>query len=357
MMSRAWQYWQWLMTVVGKIRMRRAMQTTTARDIFIGAFLGQAIGDALGLPGDGLAADQVQARYGRIDGYRAKLDQSGAEVAPAGQFSGNTELALCLTETLVTNNGLVDPEAAGFRFRQVSAGQYGHLLSATTREALEQAEASGDFQNGIGGDAGNEADPAVRVTPIALSHVLGPLNAELFVREVLRATAITHTHPEAVNGALAFAYALRLAARRETTPAMIIDDVLAFIDEDAVAKNLRRASALVRATGQPSFENEILRELGSSSRPTEAIPAALALYAIHGNDIRSLGLAAANLGGASSTVGALAGALVGASLGAEALPLDLIEGLEGRMYILMAAPALLRVAQLRAGLFLELHRS
>ena len=89
---------------------------------------------------------------------------------------------------------------------------------------------------------------------------------------------------------------------------------------------------------------------------TEAVSAALYLYARSGDDFRATVLTAANQGGAASTIGAVAGALSGAWLGASALPLDLVEAFDARMYLLMAAPALLRVAQMRAGLFLHLQQ-
>jgi ADP-ribosylglycohydrolase len=324
------------------------------KDRFLGALLGMAIGDALGIASNGLTRVEIRTRLGRVEGYLPQVDSSGNVLEPAGQFSENTELAICLAESLITSNGFVDPATAGYRFVQVLQGPHAHFLGTTTRRALELAEQSGDFQDGVGGAHSAGASPAGRVIPIALVHALADLNNEVFVREVLRSTLITHAHPASVNGALASAYALRLAIRREIPPEFTIDEVLSFIDEDEVAARLRVARQLAERGNQSLAAD--LDVIGTSGYIPEAVSAALYIYACIGQDFEAAVLAAANQGGASSTVGAIVGALSGAWLGARALPLQLVEGLDGRMYLLMAAPALLRVAQQRAGLFLHLQQ-
>lgn len=331
-----------------------AVAAPSVKDRYLGALLGMAIGDALGIATNGLRRGQVAESFGRVEGYLPLVDSDGETLEPAGQFSENTELAICLAESLVSTNGYLDPATAGYRFVQVAEGPHAHFMGNTTRAALVRAARSGDYQDGLGGEGAVGASPAGRVAPVALVHALADLNTELFVREVLRSSLITHSHPAAVNGALAAAYALRMAVRRETPPVFAIDEVLAFIDEDEVAARLRIARQLAeRAVGEPADDLDVI---GSSGYMPEAVSAALYLYARFGDDFRATVLAAANQGGATSTVGALAGALSGAWVGARALPLDLVEGLDGRMYLLMAAPTLLRVAQMRAGLFLHLQQ-
>lgn len=329
-------------------------EVPNVKDRYLGALLGMAIGDALGIATNGLTRQQVVERFGQVDGFLPLLRDDGETLEPAGQFSENTELAICLAESLISTNGLLDPTTAGYRFVQVLEGPHAHFLGATTRAALERAAVTEDYQNGLGGDGTAGASTAGRVTPVALVHALADLNTELFVREVLRSALITHAHPASVNGALAATFALRLAVRRESPPIFTIDEVLAFIDEDDVAARLRVARRQLQR-GLDSTADD-LDLIGVSGYVAEAVSAALYLYARHGDDFRTTVLAAANQGGAASTIGAIAGALSGAWVGASALPLDLVEAFDARMYLLMAAPALLRVAQMRAGLFLYLQQ-
>ncbi len=317
--------------------------------------LGQAIGDALGMPVEGLTQSSIQSMHGTIDRFLPLVDRSGNQVEPAGQYSDNTELAMCLSESIVTSNGFVNPETAGYRFIQVLHSPQSHFLGETTRQSLVRAEQSGNFQDGLGGEMNAGASPAARVAPVALVHSLSEFNAEVLVREVMRSCFITHSHPEAVNGALAVAYALRMAVRRELPLEYIIDEVLAFIDEDEVARRMRLARTYIRDMPDGSTDLDVLREIGLSGYIAETVSTALYIIGKYGLDYRrSIQLSAA-AGGATSPRGAIVGAIAGCWAGAEQLPQDLVEDLDSKMYFLMAAPTLLKTAQMRAGLFLHLH--
>ena len=58
---------------------------------------------------------------------------------------------------------------------------------------------------------------------------------------------------------------------------------------------------------------------------------------------------AASAGGAADARAALAGALAGAHFGAGGIPQTLIDGLEGRIYLTLAAPWFYRTIQLMTG--------
>ncbi len=321
----------------------------TAADRYLGCLLGMAIGDALGMPSSAGSNDSP------IIGYEPLLDVDGTEKVQAGQFTSHTEFALCLVETLVSSNGFIDPDTTGYRFVQVLRSEHGHLVDPTSRAAIERADETGEYQHGLVGDGPIEPGPAARIAPIGLVHALGQINSEMFVREVMRATLITHADPDAVNGALALAWAVSLAVQHEVVPEMVASEVLAFIDEDDTARKVRiAAEALINRTTSERDE-AILARIGPGNTIAEAVARALYLFGIHRDDFERGVLEAVNSGREGAAVGAMVGALLGAQIGAKALPLPLIEGLEGRMYILMAGPALFRTAQRRAGLFLPLH--
>ncbi|MFW6074092.1 MAG: ADP-ribosylglycohydrolase family protein [Chloroflexota bacterium] len=331
-------------------------QVPNAKERYIGALLGMAIGDALAMPAAGLSREQITERYGKITGYRPKLDENGEVIEEAGQFSADTELALCLAETIVTANGFVDPEIAGERFIQVMRGPQAHFLSETTRASLKRADESGDFQGGVVDDRG-EAHPAARSIPVALAHALSESNPELVVREVMRSVLITHAGLEIVNAALAVSHAMRLIIRREVPPEVLIGEVLAFIDEDDVARHLRKARRIIDGETEAGDEPETLARLADAPESQAALAAAFYLFAMYPDEFETAVLKAANLGGGLHSVGSIVGAFAGAHVGASNIPKHLIEGLEGRMYFLMAAPTLLRTAQQRGGLFFHLQQS
>jgi ADP-ribosylglycohydrolase len=319
----------------------------TPSDRFTGALLGLAIGDSLGMPTMGPRPDAP------ITGYEPLRDATGDERLHAGEFSSYTEFALCMLESIVSSRGFLDPSTAGYRFAQVLNSDNGFLVDATSRIAIERGVDVGDFQVGAVSSGPVEPGPAARIVPIALVHALGHTNSELFVREVLRATLLTHSTPEAVNGALAMAYALSLVVKREMPPDLLIAEVLSLIDEDEVAQRLRIADAQLKLA---AAEATALGEIGTDNTIAQTVAAALYLFAVYQDRFESAVLTAANAGAGATAIAAMTGALSGAWVGAGGIPTSLVDGLEGRMYILMASPALFRTAQQRAGLFLQLHR-
>lgn len=310
------------------------------RERYIGSLLGMALGDAV-------------LNHDAASGSGRGGPEGGVPTAGI-QYSADTELAFCLAETLVTSNGFVDPELAGARFLGVLRTPEGETLSETTQTALRSADDSGDFQSGIGGV--REAGPLVRAIPVALAHALSESNPDLVVREVMRSVLITHADPDVVNGAIAVAHALRLVMRREIPVELVISDVLSFIDEDEVARQLRITRRVLDGEQANTGDAETIERLLDASEVAGVVAASLYLFGRHDSDFGAALDLANESGGVSPISGAIAGALIGANIGGSAIPANLVESLEGRMYVLMAAPALLRTAQMRAGLFFHLYQ-
>ncbi|MCX2726672.1 ADP-ribosylglycohydrolase family protein [Thermomicrobium sp. 4228-Ro] len=321
-------------------------------DRFLGCLLGMAIGDALGMPVAGLTPEEITARYGWHDQFVPLLAPDGSVEVPAGTFTDETELALCLIESAIGSGGYLDVAATGYRFLRLLEGPGAPFLDEPSRRALADAAEHGDFQRGVAGPGMATGSAAARAAPIGLLHALCRFNPELFVRDVLRATVITHAEPEVVNGALAVAYAVLLLVQGMTPPEVLVDEVVRFIDEDAVAQRLRRVASCPLPAGDPAAAATQLAMLGSSAAVDEVVASAFAAFVAAPDDFRQAIAIAVNAGGASDTRGAIAGALAGTHLGARALPSALVEALDGQPYLVMAARGLFQAAQQRAGRFL-----
>jgi ADP-ribosylglycohydrolase len=306
------------------------------------------------MPVEGWTPERIREKYGWLDRYVPRLGPNQEIISPAGEITGDTEMALCLIEGLISAGGFVDPEAIGIRFIKMFNGPSQCFLGRTTQTAIERMEQTGDYQHGASGDWPPGTGVAARIAPLGLLHSVGHFNPEVFSREIIRAGLITHCEPESLNGALAMAYALRLITLDEIPPEILIDEVAAFIDEDQVARQLRLAGRLARHGGDPEADLAHLQQIGTSSYVAESVAAALYCFVSHAEDFSRAVLTAVNAGGDSDTIASMAGSLSGAHLGARALPADLVDGLEARMYILVAAPGLYRMAQRRAGMFLKL---
>jgi ADP-ribosylglycohydrolase len=93
---------------------------------------------------------------------------------------------------------------------------------------------------------------------------------------------------------------------------------------------------------------------GTGLDAIESVPAAFAA-AMSETVFENAVFAAVNAGGATDTIGALTGALAGAAGGASGIPQDLIDGLEGRIYVSLAAPWFHKAARKRAGQQIDLR--
>jgi len=323
-------------------------------DRFLGCLLGMAIGDALGMPVAGCARDEIAAQYGWLDRFVPRVASDGTVDVPPGTFTDETELALCLIESAIGSGGYLDIAAVGYRFLRLLEGPGARFLDEPTRRALTDAAHHGDFQRGVAGPGTATGSAAARAAPIGLLHALCRFNPELFVRDVLRATVITHAEPEVVNGALAVAYAVLLLAQGATPPEVLVDEVVRFIDEDAVAARLRCVALRIHPTSDPIAAATQLGTLGTSAAVDEVVASAFAAFVAAPDDFLRAVAIAVNAGGASDTRGAITGALAGTHLGVHALPSALVEALDGQPYLVMAARGLFQAAQQRAGRFVRL---
>jgi ADP-ribosylglycohydrolase len=323
------------------------------KDRFLGCLLGLGIGDALGMPVEGWTNERIRLQYGWLDQYEPRRGADGEIELEKGEITGDTEMALCLVEGLISAGGFVDPGAIGIRLVKMIDRPGPNALGRTTRASIERMAETGEYQHGGSGDWPAGSGAVARSAPLGLLHATGRFNPEVFTREILRAGLITHCDTESLNGALAFAYAVRLVANDDIPPQMLLAEVAAFIDEDYVARQIRQAERLSASGGERDADLRNLQQIGTSAYVADAVAAALYCFATHPDDFRAAVLTAVNAGGDTDTIAALTGALVGAHIGARALPSEFVDGLEARMYILVAAPGLYRMAQRRAGMFLK----
>ena len=313
-----------------------------------GALAGLALGDALGMPTQAMSPEQIRAVYGRITGLvDGDASQPYAPGMPAGSVTDDTEQALLIASLLVRGRGSSSGRVA------LNAVEFAHallawedsmiergsldLLGPSTKAALERVRAGEDPLT-VGG-AGTTNGAAMRVTPIGIA--VSTADPEAFAEAVWSSCRVTHatrqgfqsaalvaatvsmgidaqrtfTFPEDVRSLLwkALTYVESLPARGAWTP-----------EPDVVAAT-RRAMQLAANPASSSLEC-LVEQVGTSVASAHAIPMAFALLARDPSP-RAL-LDAANLGGDTDTIGAIAGAILGAAFGVEVLPADSLSMIE-----------------------------
>ena len=301
-----------------------------------GAFAGLALGDALGMPTQAMSPEQIRAVYGRVTGLVDGDDsQPYAPGMPAGSVTDDTEQALLIASLLVRGGGSSSGRVA------LDAGDFSHallswedsmiergsldLLGPSTKAALERVRAGEDPLT-VGG-LGTTNGAAMRVTPIGIA--VSTADSEAFADAVWSSCQVTHATRQGFQSAALVAAAVSLALDWPETSASDMTTLLwkavSYVDSlpergawtpdpDVVAAT-RRAMQLVANPASSSLEC-LVEQIGTSVASAHAIPMAFALLARDPSP-RAL-LDAANLGGDTDTIGAIAGAILGSVLGVEA---------------------------------------
>jgi len=319
-------------------------------DAFLGGLLGLAIGDALGMPVVGQSRAEIAARHNRIAGFLPRVFADGTEIG-AGEFTDETEIALCVVESASANAGQIDPENIGARMVYLARGESKRWLAAATRAALERADETLTFRVPLDEDGPATGDVAARGAPIGLLHAVGAFDPEALRADVEAVVRVTHGSPAAIAAATAVAVGVRLATRGETPRAGWARATADFLDTGEMAAALRHAAEIHEAGTDLAAA---IATIGTGAAATEVVPAAF-VAAMGAATFEDAVLGAANAGGATDSVGAIAGVLAGAAAGARGLPQRLIDDLEGRIYVSLAAPWFYRAAQRRAGLVIDLR--
>ena len=300
-----------------------------------GALAGLALGDALGMPTQAMSPEQIRAVYGRITGLvDGDASQPYAPGMPAGSVTDDTEQALLVASLLVRGRGSSSGRVA------LDAGEFAHallawedsmiergsldLLGPSTKAALERVRA-GEDPLSVGG-AGTTNGAAMRVTPIGIA--ISTEDPQAFADAVWSSCQVTHATRQGFQSAALVAAAVSMGI---DTPRSAASDMTALLwkavsyvdslpergawtpDPDVVAAT-RRAMQLVANPASSSLEC-LVEQVGTSVASAQAIPMAFALLARDPSPQALLD--AANIGGDTDTIGAIAGAILGAALGFE----------------------------------------
>jgi len=289
------------------------------KDRFKGALLGLAVGDALGMPVEGMSASTIRARYGEVREFLAAPRRA---LGP-GQFTDDTQMTLALAESIV-ERGRVDPAHVAGRFMAwLDSGDVRGIGRSTLRSLLRLKAGVPWRESGEQGKwaAGNGA--AMRIAPVGLLHCR---RLERLRQDVHDVSIITHRNPEAVAGALAVAYAVaRLVTGAKPSPDFL-DDVASFVGHNPVSERLRKARELL-SQGTPA--EKALASLGTSGYVVETVASALYAFLSSPDDFEETVVTAVMAGGDTDTVAAIAGAISGAHNGVAGIPSRWRERVEG----------------------------
>jgi ADP-ribosylglycohydrolase len=324
--------------------------TGANQDRFLGALLGMAIGDALGMPVVGWTAGEIKERFGRIDRYHGRALDGGAEIKP-GEFTDESEIALCIVESATTNQGMLDPDNIGARLLFLARGESKRWMPDDVLTVLDEAESTLNFVVPLDEDGPATGDVATRGVPVGLLHAVGKLDETELQADAEIVTCLTHGSPAAIAATTGVAFAIQLAARGETPAREWAIRTAEFLGGGALARTLELVDQLVRDGTAPESAIDLL---GTGIAAIESVASGL-FAAMIAESFEEAALPAVNAGGAADARGAIAGALFGAVAGASGIPQRFIDGLESRIYVSLAAPWFHKIALRRGGQVIDLR--
>ena len=294
----------------------------TARgDAILGSLLGTAVGDALGLPYEGLSRRRAERLLGAPDRHRFVLGR--------GMVSDDTEHTVMVGQSLIAAWDDVPAfrQELARRLKWWLLGLPAGVGFATLRATVKlwlgiSPRGSGVFSAGNG--------PAMR------SAILGAAVDDLaLLRRLVRAsTRITHTDPKAEYGAMAVAIAAYLAARGGAPDGM---DYLNLVAEQFIPRSkdaaeqldLLGAAVASVAAGEATraFAASVAAPAGVSGYVYHTVPVAIHAWLSHADDYDAAVQSVICCGGDTDTTAAIVGGIVGAAVGREGIRTAWIDGL------------------------------
>jgi len=299
-----------------------------------GAFLGLAVGDAVGLTLEFRAPGTFEPLTDLVGG--------GPFGLPAGAWTDDTSMAACLAESLIETGGFDPADQLRRYLRWYREGHWsstGHCfdIGATTREALERFEATGDpATSGATHERSAANGSLMRLAPAPLAFAGYPTEA---IRLASESSRTTHALPVCVDACRVLG-GLLVGAVRGAPREWLLSPRFAPAPAAWDAEPLHPEIDAVAAGSWRAKEPPAIRGGG---HVVAALEAALWAFGTT-DDYPSCVLAAANLGDDADTTAAIAGQLAGAAYGLAGIPTRWLEKLVLRAELEGLAEGLVRLA-------------
>ncbi|PXF61995.1 MAG: hypothetical protein C4B59_01895 [Candidatus Methanogaster sp.] len=267
----------------------------------LNSMYGQAIGDMLGEPVEGLTREEIAMRHHTITGFMGQPSITDDTIMTHLVVRSICEIGRAdrrhIAQTFLENRARIP------------------RMGPTTAQALSRLAEYPDFTPTTGTTDG----AAMRAPAIAW---LFP--ADLVVPNTIESSVATHGSSVAIAGAIAVACAVSGAIAGADIETVIRAGVHGAREVSADLASRIRGAVLLASEG--SLEDAI-DVTGCGIETAEAVPAVFAIISKH-HGFRSAVLAAANLGGDADTIASMVGAITGGM--SHELPRDLVYACRGQ---------------------------
>ena len=297
------------------------------RDKYEGCLAGLAVGDTMGMPTELLSRDEIKSIYGRTCGM---VDAAGGGNIglKRGSYTDDTQMTMALAKA-INKAGYVEQYTVADEFMKLD----GRLIGggAGCMEGIANMKRGIPWDKAGSSSAGNGA--AMRTAPVALFY---HGDASRILRAVRVHSIMTHKDSRAVEAAQMTSLAIDYLLDGKD-PADLLDYLISFAINSEIKDVLEETSSLAQSSGDGEIA---LNKFDISGYSVGSLGAALYIFIKHADSYRDTVLTAANMGGDSDTIAAIAGAFSGAYNGIVGIPEDWIKTLKDEEIIIGLADEL-----------------
>lgn len=335
------------------------MREDALRERVMGGLIGIAYGDAFGMPSEMWTPEQIRGKLGYLSGFRdGHPDNEISAALVRGEATDDTANSILVAEMLCENHGRVDAYDFIRRLKQWIAGakKSSTVVGPSTRKAITLLDQGVPMQET--GKTGTTNGAAMKILPVGFAVAIRRRKETEEVRELPKKELLdevaalcmpTHYTSAAISGAAAVA----AGGAAAVAGARSLDEIFDYMAEMAdvgesrgcpvsgpsVSARMRMGQEYILGrrkiygrTGQSGLEDEILtyiyRCIGTGLPAAESVPAAALLFWMSDGDPMTCARYAANIGGDTDTIGAIACGICGAYSGAGAFAPEDVELLE-----------------------------
>lgn len=277
----------------------------------LGCLLGTAVGDAMGLPTEGISREQARRFQRSSLGHRLIFGH--------GMFSDDTEHTLMVATALMQH-----PDApAAFQCALARSLRWWFLalpagVGLSTAKALLRLWLGVPPHRAGVRSAGNGA---------AMRGAAFPDDETKRHAFALAACRLTHTDPRAEESAMLVSEAAALAVHRTDTPT-ILDTLRSLVKSQEMQERLTVLEiSLKNGFSVPAYATEIGCEKGVSGFAPNTVAVALYAWLRHRGDFKEILTQVIFCGGDTDTVAAVAGGISGTETPESQMPAEWISGL------------------------------
>ena len=298
--------------------------------------IGHAIGDALGVPVEFKSRERLREQpVGEMTGY-------GSHNVPAGTWSDDTSMTLCLMESLARLGNIDYRDIMNNFLLWMNNGEFTATWTAfdigiTTRRALS-AFSSGNteaLECGESGERANGNGSLMRISPL-VPYLYAKNGGELTIQEldiVHNVSRLTHAHARSQMACGIYVFiAIQLLKDKDIPAAIQMGINKAYEFYSSQRDFTRELNTYSRLWDVKSFARIKEWDIKSTGYVADTLEASLWCLLNTDNYCECV-LKAVNLGDDTDTVGAITGGLAGLAYGMDNIPSDWKNRLQREKYI------------------------